>query len=145
MLPLGGVGEDGVDVAEEAQRRSVLLAVQIGDEVGPLVRRAEDLGLKAGLADVALEVLDRGPLVARWVDGVEADQALEHLDALALQLFGGHGPPCDSGVDWGRAEGRIISVGSSAWWHPPTTSRSPSNWPIWPMRSRCAASARRIW
>ena len=50
VLPVRRIGQHRVDVAEEAQRRAVVVAGERGHEVGALGRRAEDLGLEAGAA-----------------------------------------------------------------------------------------------
>ena len=56
-------------------------------QVRPLVDRRQHLGLEARLLQVLLEVLDRRPLVARRIDGVEADQSLEDVGRLALKVI----------------------------------------------------------
>ena len=60
-------------------------AGQIGDEVGPRVIGGQHLGAQAGGPEVALQVLDRGALVARRIDGVEAHQRRQQLDRLLLE------------------------------------------------------------
>ena len=70
--------------------RAVLLAAQPRDEVRALLGAAEQLDLEAGVAQDAGEVLLALALGARRVDGLEADQALEELGGLLLQV--GHRP-----------------------------------------------------
>src|SRR6185437_13705317 len=90
MAPLRRVGQDRVDVAEQDQHRPVALSVQRRHQVGSLGLGGQNLGVETGLAQVALQVLDGGPLVARRVDGVKADELLEERDALALEVVGRH-------------------------------------------------------
>ena len=86
VLPLARIREDGVDVREQAQRRTVGLAAQPGDEVRPLLGAAEQLALEARLVQKRREVFLGGALVARGVDGVEADQPLEDIRGLRLHV-----------------------------------------------------------
>ena len=86
MAPLGRVSEDGVDVAEVQQRRSLAVTVEGRDQVRSLIAGSEQLGLEAGRLQVLGQVLDRGSLVAGRVDGVEPDQPLKDGCRLLLKL-----------------------------------------------------------
>jgi hypothetical protein len=76
MGPLRRRREHRVDVREQAQHGTRAIAVQARDEVGTLMRAAEELAGEARAPQDGGEVLLRGALVAGRVDGVEADQAL---------------------------------------------------------------------
>jgi hypothetical protein len=82
--PLGRIREHRVDMAEIQERRAVDLAGQRRDEVRAVLVGGELLGLEAGCAQVLIEVLDRGPFVARRVDGVELDESAEDIGRLGL-------------------------------------------------------------
>ena len=87
-LPLGGVGQHGVDVREQAQRRPVAGPAQARHQVGALLGAPQQVDLEARVAQQAGEQLLRRALVARRVDRVGLDQALEELGRLALEVFG---------------------------------------------------------
>src|SRR5205807_10276483 len=100
-----GVREHGVDVAEVAERRAVgalasAVRTQAREQVGPLLLGAQQLALKAGGAQVLGQVLLGRALVARRVDGVEADQLAQEL----LRLHGHIG---------GRRGGAHAALGSA--------------------------------
>ncbi len=77
VAPLARVREDGVDVAEIAERGAFASPFQPGHQVRALGHSAEQLAPKARVREDRLQVLDRGPLVAGRIYGVEADQALK--------------------------------------------------------------------
>ena len=138
VRPLGGVGEHRVDVAEvgtASGRRRV--AAQLGDEVRPLGVGAEQLDLEAGVArGSAARYSIAGALVARRVDGVEADQRCRTSSVVSpLELMRVASSACGSG-------GRVASRPCAA---PATTSRSPSSWPTLADAITLAASAPRTW
>ena len=84
--PLVRVGEDGVDVREQAQHRAVLRAAQAGHEVGPRLRPPDERHLEAGVAqETAQELLD-GPLVPGRVDRVEPDEPGEEVGRGLLEV-----------------------------------------------------------
>ncbi len=83
--PLGGVCQHGVDMPEQAERRAIGRALQCRDEVGALLIGGQQLGLKTGIRQVALEKLDRRAFVAGRVDRVEAHEALEDVGRLGLE------------------------------------------------------------
>ena len=80
MAPAGRVGADRVDVREQAQHRAAFGSREPRDEVRPLGVGTAEEDVEAGLAQDAREELLRGALAARWVDGVEAHQRLQHRD-----------------------------------------------------------------
>ena len=85
--PLLRIGQHGVHVAEEAQPRAVG-ARRAGAPpgwAGPSTA-ASSSTLEAGLLQQPLQELLRGLLVARRIDRVEPDQALEQLGRAALEL-----------------------------------------------------------
>ena len=107
MTPLVGVGEHGVDVAQVAEGRTGgtraaaaghgiptghrtlaagRRALQPRNEVRPPRLGAEQLTLKARLAEHPRQVFLRRALIPRWVDRVEAQQALEQLGGLPRQI-----------------------------------------------------------
>ena len=81
-----GVGQHGVDMAGQAssgprdspRRRAIRFGRSV---VGP-----EQLALEAGGGQPRAQELLCGPLVARRVDGVEADQLLQQLDRLLAEV-----------------------------------------------------------
>ena len=86
MRPLARVGQDGVHVAEVAERGVggvFINALQACHEVGSLGDRAEQLTLEAGVREDCLQVLDCRPLPAGRIDRVEADQTLKELGGLS--------------------------------------------------------------
>jgi hypothetical protein len=115
-LPLRGVGEHGVDVREQAQRRPVAgsspaartargpgipattgdviltAAAKPRDEVGAPLGATEQVDLEARVAQHAGEQLLRRALVARRVDRVDAHQLLQQLGRLALEVVGHSSP-----------------------------------------------------
>ena len=82
--------EHGVDVRQQAQHGPVGVAAQARDEVRPLGLGAEQVDLEAGLAQIRGEALLQDALVAWRVDGVAADEALQQLRRLLLEICG-HG------------------------------------------------------
>ncbi len=86
MAPFRRVGENGVDVAEEAQGGAVATPAQIGDQVRPLIVGGQELDLEPGRLQVRGQVLDRRSLVARRIDRVETDQPLQDLGRLLLKI-----------------------------------------------------------
>ena len=93
VLPLGWVGQDRVDVARgteasDRRRRGRRRASRpgSGDPRPPPAAPSR----KPACSQVGREVLDRRALVARRVDGVEADEALKDFGGLALQVSGRH-------------------------------------------------------
>jgi hypothetical protein len=84
--PLGGVGADGVDVAEQGQGRAFARAAQARDEVRALGLGREQLALESGLGEELAELLLERALVPRRVDGVDADQPLQQLRRVGSQL-----------------------------------------------------------
>ena len=80
--PLGRVGEDGVGVREQEQRRPVARPPDPRDEVRPLGHARVELALDAERLEVRAQELGRLRLVAGRVDGVQADQRLEEPDDL---------------------------------------------------------------
>ena len=100
-LPLGGIGEHGVDVGEQAQRRPVAGPAQARHQVGALLGAPQQGDLEARVAQHAGEQLLSRALVARRVDRVGLHQALEELGRLALEVCG-HRPRLRHGL---RARG----------------------------------------
>ena len=95
MAPVGRVRDDRVDVAEQPERGPVGAPAQAPDDVRSLGVLADDRHLEARRAQEPGHVVLRGALVAGRVDGVEADQAPEHLDRLALERAAhGRDPTC---------------------------------------------------
>ena len=82
--PLGGVGDDGVGVGEEAERGAVA-ALDPGDEVRPLRHAGVELDLDAVRLQIVAQELGGDRLVARWVDGVQAQQLLQQPDRFVLK------------------------------------------------------------
>ena len=107
-LPLGRVGEHGVDVREQAQRRARRRAPRRrATRFGRSSVRPSSSHLEARVAQQAGEQLLGRALVAGRVDRVEAHEALEQLGRLALEVFGhrpqatrrpdARGPPARAG------------------------------------------------
>ena len=88
--PVGRIGEDRVDVAEQTEHRTVVIAAQGRDQVRTVLVGREQPRLEPGSTQIPLEVLDRGPLVAGRVDRVELDQLRQQLDRIALKLVARH-------------------------------------------------------
>ena len=86
VRPVGRGREDRVHVREQAQRRPVARAAQARDEVRALGLGAQKLDFEARFAQLGRDHLLRRALVAGRVDGVEADQPLEELGRLLLQV-----------------------------------------------------------
>jgi hypothetical protein len=89
MRPLARVGQDGVHVAEVAERGVggvSINALQACHEVRSLGNRAEQLTLEAGVREDCLQVLDCRPLPAGRIDRVEADQTLKELGGTSGEL-----------------------------------------------------------
>ena len=87
-LPLGRVGQDGVDVRQQPEHRTVGGAAQARHEVRALRRAAAQLDLEAGVAKQDGQLLLQRPLVARRVDRAVADELAQQLDGALLK---GHG------------------------------------------------------
>ena len=126
VRPLRRVGEDRVDVPEVHQRGTdvaAAAAVEVGDEVRAVLVVGQQLGPQAGVLQVPGEELDRGALVARRVDRVEADQFRQQVGRLALELIGRHA---------GRERTGILRRIRRAWLPPPRTWSSRSSSPTSP-------------
>ena len=78
-------------MAEQAERRSLALAAQPGEQAGPARLGAEELAVEAGGGQMVGEERRRLLLVAGGVDGVEAEQLAEKLDGVRAQLRPGLG------------------------------------------------------
>ncbi len=87
-LPLGRVGQHGVDVAEQAQRRPVGSSgrPQSRYEVRPARDGGQQLDLESGALEQPAQVLLALLLGPRRIDRVEPDQPLQQLRRLPLQL-----------------------------------------------------------
>ncbi len=86
VTPFRRIGEHRVDMAEEAKRRPMIRAVQRGHQVRAVLGGAQKLDREAGFLQILGEELDRGTLVARRVDGVEADQPLKDVGRFGLEV-----------------------------------------------------------
>ena len=111
-LPVGGVGQHRVHVAQQAQGRPVGRPGQPRDQVRPPLDLGQQLDLEArALEQVAQELLG-GLLVAGRVDRVEPDQALQELGGVTLQI-GGLGHPAMVSAR------RLVPLTCTAWpWRP---------------------------
>jgi hypothetical protein len=83
--PLIGIRGDCVHVGEEAEGGTVGVAAEVGDQVGAALGGAQQPALEAGVAQARGEKLLRRRLVARRVDGVEADQLRAQLDGFGIE------------------------------------------------------------
>ena len=81
--PLVGIGRDGVHVADQGEGGAVGVALEPRDDVRAVGLALEQLDLEPGFAEDPRDVLLRGALVPRRVDGVEAEELGEELDSLA--------------------------------------------------------------
>ena len=90
VRPLGRVGEHRVDVPEVAEHGTAspraVRRPQVRHQVRTVLVGRQQLGPEAGVAQISGQELDRGALVARRVDRVEADQLAQDLGGLALEL-----------------------------------------------------------
>ena len=113
-LPVGGLGEHGVDVREQDEPRPVGLAAQARDEVRALLGAAEQVDLEAGVAQDAGEVLLALALGAGRVHGPEPDEALEELRGVLLEIghdpagYGSAGGPIPTGGHTQRGDGPAL-------------------------------------
>jgi hypothetical protein len=83
--PLGRIREHGVDMPEVHKRRAVA-AAERRDQVRAIIDGGKQLGLEARLLQVVGEVFDRRTLVARRIDGVEANEPLQDFGRLPLEI-----------------------------------------------------------
>ncbi len=79
-LPLGRVGEHGVGVGEERERRPAPVPADPRDEVGALRHLRDQLDLDARVLEVGPQHLGRARLVPGRVDRVGADELPQELD-----------------------------------------------------------------
>jgi hypothetical protein len=88
--PLGRIREHCVGMREEEERRPLAAARQARDEIRPFGHFGVELAGNAGGLEVATKQRRRRGLVARGIDGVEADQLAEELGRLLAEPEGGH-------------------------------------------------------
>ena len=100
-LPVAGVGRHRVDVPEQAQGGAVRGGGEACNEVRPARHGLEQHAVEPGLLEQALEPLLGRPLVARRVDRVEADEALQELCRAALECGAlGHDAESKQRIEW---------------------------------------------